>query len=375
MKRLKNLTPFIVMDIVQKAARYDDTIHFEIGQPDLPPSPKVTEAARKAIEDGRFSYTQTEGLPALRQRIARHYKDFYDIKIEEDAVILTPGTSGAFLIVYAALLDIGDTIGFADPGYPSYKNFAYTLGIEPRFIPVFEESGYRITPEHLEDLSIDALQISNPANPTGNVYEDHHLQELAHHCRQKGIKLISDELYHGLTYETRPQSALAYDTDAIVINGFSKYFCMPGFRLGWIIVPKSLRRKLIELAQNLFIAPPTISQYAALEAFDYGYLDRVRDTFQKRRDFLYEALSPYFPMQKPKGAFYLWADISKYCDDGVRFCEDLLQKEHVALTPGLDFGKNRTQTRVRLSYTTSIEEMKRGVERIRRYLASLSAKT
>jgi len=186
--------------------------------------------------------------------------------------------------------------------------------------------------------------------------------------------LICDELYHGLTYEGEVQTALAYNPDAIVINGFSKFFCMPGFRLGWIVAPKKLRKTLVELAQNLFISPPTISQYAALEAFDYDYLDQVRRTYQERRDYLYKALRPYFGIEKPQGAFYLWADISRYSDDSVRFCEELLEKEHVALTPGIDFGHNGTNRFVRFSYTLDVPKMQEGVERIERYLASLAAK-
>ncbi len=374
MERLKNLTPFIVMDIVQKASKFDDAIHFEIGQPDLAPSPKVIKAAQKALEEQRFFYTQTEGLDSLRQKIALHYKKFYGVLVESEAVILTPGTSGAFLIVYAALLDICDSIGLSDPGYPSYKNFAYTLGIKPTFIPVFEESNYCITPHHLKNLSIKALQISNPANPTGNIYSDELLKELTAFCQQRGITIISDELYSGLTYETTPKTILAFDEEAIVINGFSKFFCMPGFRLGWIIAPKWIRRRLIELAQNLFIAPPTLSQYAALEAFDYNYLEQVRQSFWKRRDYLYEALSPYFKIIKPQGAFYLWADISNYASDGVAFCEELLQKEHIAVTPGIDFGTNNTRHFVRFAYTSSLSKMQEGVYRLRRYLASLAAK-
>jgi len=369
MKRLKDLTPFIVMDIVKEAAKYGDTIHFEIGQPDLLPSPKVKEALLKAAQENRFSYTQTEGLEILREKIAAHYKKVYDIEINPKNILLTPGTSGAFLVVYSLALDYGEKIGFADPGYPSYKNFAYVLDIEPVFIDVFKDSNYCITKEHLKNLKIDALQISNPSNPIGNIYSNENLKELIDYCEKEGIAFISDELYHGLTFEKKPQSALKFSENVFVINGFSKFFCMPGFRLGWIIVPNKFLKKAVEIAQNLFISSPTLSQYAAIKAFDYEYLENVNKTYKKRRDFLYDNLKEIFEIPvKPEGAFYIWADTSKYSSDSFYFCKEILEKTHVALTPGIDFGKNETKKYVRFSYTNSIKNMREGVERIKDFL-------
>ncbi|BCD62462.1 aspartate aminotransferase [Nitratiruptor sp. YY08-26] len=369
MQRVKNLTPFMVMAIAKEASKYKDAIHFEIGEPDLPPPPGVVEAAKCALDNYRFSYTISEGLPALRQKIADFYKKRYNILINPENILITPGTSGAFMLAYALTLDFGNSLAFSDPGYPSYKNFAYILGIEPRFIPVDSTTSYCITPEHLHKNRPHALQISNPANPTGNIYEIDLLQDLCTYCLHKNITLISDELYHGLIYDVNTTTALAFNEEAIIINGFSKYFCMPGMRIGWIIVPSKLRKKAIEIAQNIFIAAPTLSQYAALEAFDEEYLASVTLTYRKRRDYLYQELSKLFYIpHKPQGAFYIWADISKYSDNALHFANHLLQKTHVAVTPGVDFGFHNTDKFVRFAYTKSIEHMEQGVKRLKSLL-------
>ena len=364
----------MVMEIVKKSTQYPDAIHFEVGEPDLLPPPKVKAALLQAIENDRFGYTPSDGLPQLKEAIANHYKVQYGINVESERIIITPGSSGAFLLAYALVLDVGQTIAMSDPGYPSYKNFAYTLGIEPKFIPVTASTNYCIEPEMIQN--IDALQISNPANPTGNLYPNKLLQALCEKCQKEGVVLISDELYHGLTYEEAPQTALAYWDDAFVIGGFSKSFCMPGFRLGWIIVPKRYVQKATQLVQNIFLAPATLSQYAALAAFEYDYLEYVQQTFQARRDFLYHGLKKFFDIpSKPQGAFYIWADVSRWGKDGLTFATELLEKEHVAVTPGIDFGTNNTKNYVRFAYTQEIEKMQEGLKRIERYLASSSAKT
>jgi len=374
MERLSRLTPFYVMQILKEASSYPDAIHFEVGEPDLPPPPGVKRALAEAVERERFGYTPSDGLAQLKEKIAAHYHRTYGLEVEPERILVTPGSSGAFLMAYALVCDFGARLGMSDPGYPSYKNFAYILGIEPHFIDVTAKSDYCITPDRIQN--IDALQISNPANPTGNIYPDDLLASIAKRCDEKGVWLISDELYHGLVYERHPQSALAFSERAIVIGGFSKYFCMPGLRLGWIVLPKELVHKAQMIAQNIFIAPPTLSQYAALEAFDYPYLDGVRATYQKRRDYLYEALSDLFDIPaKPAGAFYIWADVSRYSDDSTAFAKELLQKIHVAVTPGIDFGRHGTRRFVRFAYTRHIDHMAEGVRRLRDYLASRSAKT
>ncbi len=369
--RLNNLTPFYVMQILKDASKYEDAIHFEVGQPDLAPSPKVIAAAKEAIERGHFGYTPAEGLEELRCTIAKHYEYRYDLSIDQERIVVTPGSSGAFMLAYALTLDVGDKLALADPGYPSYKNFAYMLGIEPIFIPVEADTNCCITPEHLHNQKINALQISSPANPTGSIYPKELLQELAEYCGKNGITLISDELYSGLIYDGTFTSALQINDEAILIDGFSKSFCMPGFRLGWVVLPPQLVKKARELAQNIFLAPPTISQYAALEAFDYPYLEHVRQTFQKRRDTLYDLLTPLFDLgPKPQGAFYIWADVRKY-GKSTELAKIFLEKAHVAVTPGIDFSQRLGEDFLRFAYTIDEEKMREGVARIASLLGQI----
>jgi len=367
--RTDKLQPFRVMDVVRKAQQYDDTIHFEIGQPDLPPSPRVIAALHEAVDAHRFAYTETLGLLSLREKISDYYRRTYGIDVDPGRILIVPGTSTAFLIAYLLTLEQGGVLGLADPSYPCYKNFAHMVDVDPLFLPIGPEDGYQLTPSHLRGHAMDVLHISSPSNPTGTVYARDNLQALVDYCEAEGITLISDELYHGLVYGAPAASALEFSDKAIVINGFSKYFTMPGLRIGWMILPESLVRPAEIIAQNLYISAPTLSQYAALEAFDDEHLSRVRETFRRRRDYLYEALSPLFPIDAPPdGAFYLWCDISAWSDDGVAFAEELLEACHVAATPGIDFGSHGTRGYLRFAYTREIAHMREGVERLKMYL-------
>lgn len=363
------MSSFIVMDIVKEAEKFEDCIHFEIGQPDLPPSPKVKKSLHVSIDANQFSYTQSHGLIALREKIVAHYAKTYNVEIEKEQIFLTPGTSGAFLIAYALSLKHGATLGLSDPSYPCYKNFAYLLDINPCFIPIGKEDDFELHVKDLVPHSLDALQISSPSNPTGNIYKSETLKSLIEYCEAENIAFISDELYHGLTYEKSADTALQYGKNVFVINGFSKYYCMPGIRLGWIIVPKNAIRHAEIVAQNLFISAPTLSQYGALEAFDEEYLATITETFKQRRDFLYSELSTLFEIDaKPEGAFYLWANISNYSDDSFAFAQELLASIHVATTPGIDFGVHGTNHYIRFAYTRSIEHMQEGITRLKQYL-------
>jgi aspartate/methionine/tyrosine aminotransferase len=264
---------------------------------------------------------------------------------------------------------VGQRLGLSDPSSPCYKNFAHRLANEAVFMDVENSSEYKLRVESLKEYNFDVLQISSPANPPGNVYKSNELKELIEYAKSKGITFISDELYHGLVYEDDYTTALKYDDEAIVINGFSKYYCLPGARLGWIVVPKRKVREAEIVAQNLFISAPTISQFGAMEAFDDEYLDKVKETFRKRRDFLYEELKSIFNIEfKPNGAFYIWADVSKYSNDSFLFAKELLNECHVGITPGVDFGKNNTHKYLRFAYTREISHLKEGVSRIREYL-------
>jgi len=372
MRRYQKLSSFIVMDIVREAQKYDDCIHYEIGQPDTNPSPRVKATSIQAIQNSNFAYTSSKGLEELRLKISAHYKRVYNVDIDIERIIITPGTSTAFMMAYELLLDSGEKIGIGDPSYPCYKNFAYMASCEPIFIKSGKESDYIITPDSLQDVDIDTLHISSPSNPTGRVYRADELEELIEYCKSKDISFISDELYHGLVYDIDAPTALEFDENAIVINGFSKYFCMPGFRIGWIVVPPHLSRSAEIIAQNLYISAPTISQYAAIEAFDYDYLDSVRETFKARRDYLYSELSKIFEIDtKPEGAFYLWCDISKYSNSSVEFANLLLNELHIATTPGIDFGTNNTDKYLRFAYTRDLKHLKEGVERLKRFLSPM----
>ncbi|RUM29124.1 MAG: pyridoxal phosphate-dependent aminotransferase [Aquifex sp.] len=371
--RADKLSPFIVMDILSEAQKYDDVIHMEIGEPDLLPSPQVMENLEKAVKERKFFYTPALGLIELREKIAEFYYKKYGVEVSPERIAITPGTSGAFLVAYAITLNAGDRIILPDPSYPCYKNFAHILDIEPVFVNVDKSTNYEVRKEMIEEIKAKALHISSPQNPTGTLYSGKTLKELAQYCEDKGIFLISDEIYHGLVYEGKEHTALEFSDKAIVINGFSKYFCMPGFRIGWIILPSELIRKAEIVIQNIFISAPTLSQYAALGAFDYEYLERVRKTFEERRNFLYSSLKNLFTIDaKPDGAFYIWANVSKYSKDSYKFAMEVLKKAKVAITPGIDFGKNKTREYVRFAYTRSIEDLEEGIERIKKFLEEIS---
>lgn len=367
--RHERVTPFYVMDIAKEAAQYEDAIHFEIGQPDLPPSLNVTKTVKTAVDDGHFGYTDSRGLEELRVKIASHYKEQYDVVVSADQVFITPGTSGAFMVAYLLALDSKGRLALSDPSYPCYKNFAYLLALQPEFIPVSQESDFKITPEALSNVKADVLQISSPSNPVGNLYTEEELRGLCEYCTSKSITLISDELYHGLVYDGQAHTALEFSDEAIVINGFSKYYCMPGMRVGWMIVPSKWIDTAEAIVQNLFISAPTLSQYGALEAFDEAYLEKVQTIFKQRRDYLYGELKTLFDIPvKPEGAFYIWVDISRYSNDSFTFARELLEKAHIAVTPGFDFGTNETNRFIRFAYARDMEHLREGVRRLKAYL-------
>ena len=372
MDRMSNISPFIVMDIVREASKREDIIHFEVGQPDMPPSKNVISAFQKASFDNKFQYTDSTGIVELKIKISEFYKQKYNLNIASERIIITSGTSAAFLTTYSLLLNMGESIALADPTYPCYRNFSHLLYINPLMINVDKSTNYQLTVSQINKGidAIKAVQISSPSNPTGSIYGKDSLKSLINFCVTNGTYFISDEIYHGLVYDNEMEhSALEFSDDAFVINGFSKYFCMPGIRLGWVIVPEKFIRDAEKLIQNIYICPPTLSQYAALEAFDYEYLDKIRTEYQCRRDFLYSELSKLFNVDvKPKGAFYIWADISRFSSDCYDFTMKLLDEAGVAVTPGIDFGRNNTVNYIRFAYTRNIEHMKDGINRIKQFL-------
>ena len=355
------MKPFIVMDIVKKAREIEDVIHLQVGEPDIMPSKNVEKAAIKAINDQKFSYTQSSGLDSLKSKIVKHYKIAYNVDINSQNIIITTGTSTAFIMAFY----FAKIIATPTPSYPCYQNFAKLEGKE--FVKIKTEfPDYRLDLNSLKSVNFDTLMISSPNNPTGTVFDNKNLKEIANYCKENDKLLISDELYHGLVYDKEYTTALKYNKDAIVINGFSKYFCMPGFRIGWIIVPDNLVREAEIVAQNILISAPTISQYAALEAFDYKHLDYIASEFKKRREYLYNELKDIFNIAKPDGAFYLWCDISKYSNNSLEFANELLENAKVAVTPGVDFGEEPNF--IRIAYVKNIDELKEGVKRVKEFL-------
>ena len=374
------IQPFHVMALLARARELEaagrSIIHMEIGEPDFVTPQPVIDAGIRALQDGRTHYTPATGLWALREKIAGFYQTRYGITIEPERVVVTPGASAALQLVLAVLVNGGERVLLADPGYPCNRNFVHLLNGEPVAVPVDAASGYQPVPQQVSEYWTDqtrALLVASPSNPTGTLLDDHTLREYHAITGKNGGSLIVDEIYHGLTYDGPAQTALAVSDDIFVINSFSKYFGMTGWRLGWLIAPREVIPDIDKLAQNLFLAAPTLSQYAALKAFDdevIAILDVRRDEFRQRRDYLLPALRDIgfeIPVS-PAGAFYLYAGCSRFTDDSYGFAEHLLEESGVAITPGIDFGRNHPESHVRFAYTTSLENLQEGVRRLARKL-------
>ena len=374
--RMQLIQPFHVMALLARARELEaagrSVIHMEIGEPDFVTPQPLIDAGIKALQDGHTHYTPATGLWALREKIAGFYRTRYGVSIEPERVVVTPGASSALQLVLAALVDSGDTVLLSDPGYPCNRNFVHLLNGEPVAIPVGAANGYQPLPQQVSDswtAQARALLIASPSNPTGTLLDEQTLREYHAITDQKGGSLIVDEIYHGLTYDGPASTALAVSDDIFVINSFSKYFGMTGWRLGWLVAPREVVANIDKLAQNLFLAAPTPAQYAALRAFDEDVLeilDERRDEFRARRDYLLPALRDIgfdIPVN-PSGAFYLYANCSRFTDDSFAFTSRLLEEAGVAITPGIDFGTNRPEHHVRFAYTTSLENLQEGVQRL-----------
>ena len=378
--RVEKVTPFYVMELLEKAKELErkgeHIVHMEVGEPDFATPAAVKEAALEAIRDNRSFYTHSLGIPELRETIAEHYKKSDGVCISPERIIITNGTSGAFLLLSAILLDSERALGISDPGYPCYKNFALVVGAEIVPIPINEETFFEVTADHLRALTSlpQVLLVSTPTNPTGIIYRHETVRNLYEYLTEQERVLIVDELYNGLYYKERPKTALTISDNIIVINGFSKTHAMTGWRLGWMVVPEELVRPVQKVAQNVFISPPSISQYAALKAFHVEEdLEGMRKTYQARRDFMIPALKEIgfsIPVE-PEGAFYIYADISRWGIDSMEFVERALMEAKVALTPGYDFGSYKAGSHVRFSYANSLDMLKLGCERLDVWLKSL----
>ncbi len=369
-----SVPPFIVMDVLraanERAAAGEDVLHLEVGQPSTPAPGPVIEAAKRALEADRIGYTDAHGLPALRARIARHYTEFYDVDLDPRRIMVTPGSSGGFLLGFLAAFEIGDRVALAAPGYPAYRNILAALGIEPLLLPTEAAERFQPTPARLESLEgrIDGLIVASPSNPTGTMLGRAELGALVDYCRERGIRLISDEIYHGIAFGERAVSALEFTDDAIVINSFSKYFSMTGWRLGWMVLPEDLRRPVECLGQNFFVSAPTLSQHAGIAAFDCrAELDSYVAAYARNRALLLEELprAGFDRLAPADGAFYLYADVTHLTNDSEAFCRRMLAETGVAVTPGVDFDPERGNRFLRFSFAGAEADMAAAARRLR----------
>ncbi|WP_438971606.1 pyridoxal phosphate-dependent aminotransferase [Methylophaga sp.] len=380
-KRAADISPFHVMDILAQAkllqSQGNDIIHMEVGEPDFETPEPVIEAGVKAIKAGKTHYTPALGLPELREAIANWYQTQYQVTISPERVVVTPGASGALLLVMGALLEQGKKVLLADPGYPCNRHFARFVEGGVNAVPVTSDSRYQLTANHVEqywDKQTSMALVASPSNPTGTVLKKSELSALSDSVKKQKGTLVVDEIYHGLTYDGfQAPTALSVSDEAFVINSFSKFFGMTGWRLGWLVVPEGYTEIMDRLAQNLFLAAPTMSQYAALAAFQNDtleILEQRRQTFEARRNVLFPTLKQLgFKLPViPQGAFYLYADCSSMLNeaipDSMALSRFLLKEAGVAITPGLDFGRFDAEKHCRFAYTTSEERLLEAVDRI-----------
>ncbi|WP_369349326.1 pyridoxal phosphate-dependent aminotransferase [Stenotrophomonas sp. JAG2] len=375
-RRSQEIEPFHVMSLLARAQALEqaghDVIHLEIGEPDFTTAAPIVRAGQAALAAGHTRYTAARGLPALREAIAGFYRDRYQVQIDPERILVTPGGSGALLLASSLLVDPGKHWLLADPGYPCNRHFLRLVEGAAQLVPVGPETAYQLTPDLVARQwnadTVGAL-VASPANPTGTVLSAAQLAALSQSLKARGGHLVVDEIYHGLTYGMDAASVLQVDDEAFVLNSFSKYYGMTGWRLGWLVAPPQAVRELEKLAQNLYISASSIAQHAALACFEpesIAIFEQRRAAFRERRDYLLPALRALgFRIEvEPEGAFYLYADVSAFTDDAQAFCAHFLETEHVAFTPGLDFGHHRANEHVRLAYTQEVPRLEEAVRRI-----------
>jgi len=373
-QRTREITPFIVMDVLEKAHSMEregiDVVHLEVGEPDFDTPSCIKEAAIRALEDGHTHYTHSLGLVELREAICRHYKQRYGVVVEPDQVVVTSGTSPAMFMLFAALLEPGDGVIVSDPHYACYPNFVRFVGGEPVTIPVYEDDGFQYRPEMIAakiDSKTKAIFVNSPSNPTGNLLSPERMEAIS----SLSPYIISDEIYHGLVYEGEEHSILEYTDRAFVLNGFSKTYAMTGWRLGYMIAPKPFIRAIQKVQQNFFISANAITQWAGIAALEEAGEDvaRMRSVYDERRKFMIRRLKEmgFGITVEPTGAFYVLANAKGFLKDSYRLAFDILEKAHVGVTPGIDFGAN-AEGYLRFSYANAIESIAEGMDRIERYL-------
>jgi aspartate/methionine/tyrosine aminotransferase len=379
--RSAEIEPFRVVEVLARAtalaAGGADIVHMAAGEPDFPTAAPIIEAGRAALARGATHYSQPAGIPALREALSQYYADTYGLDIAPTRILITPGASGALLLIAALLVNPGDGMLMTDPGYPCNRHFMRLVEGRGQLVRVDARTNYQLSAElvaaHWQDNTIGAM-VASPANPTGTALSREQLAALAAQVRSRNGYLLVDEIYHGLVYDGTAPSVLEVDPDAFVINSFSKYFGMTGWRLGWLVAPEAAAVEMEKLAQNLFISMSTMAQYAALAGFEPAtreILEQRRDIFRQRRDFLLPAVQElgFSVPCTPQGAFYIYADASRFTNDSQRFCLELLEEHGIALTPGVDFGHHRANEHLRFSYTTGMDRLELAVERLARVLA------
>lgn len=379
-RRMSDIQPFHVMALLARARELEaqgrSIIHMEIGEPDFPSPQPVIAAGIRALQQGNIHYTPALGLPQLREAIAASYLKRYGIRISPARIIVTPGASGALLLALGILINPGEKVLMSDPGYPCNRHFVRLIESLPIGIGTDAATGYQLTPELIAkhwDAKTAAVMIASPANPTGTLVGQENLRAIVEKVQALGGRLIADEIYHGLVYQGEAATALSVSDEVFVINSFSKYFGMTGWRLGWLVAPETYVREADKLAQNIFLAASTPAQYAALAAFQpetIAILEQRRVEFQRRRDYLLPAVRNLgfdVPIN-PQGAFYLYADCSHFTKNSEAFSREVLEHAGVAITPGVDFGNYEAKRHVRFAYTTSLENLREGVRRLEAFL-------
>ena len=377
--RRSAVAAFLALDVLGAAGVLEregrDIVHLELGEPGAPAPRLVVEAARAALELGRIGYTEALGRPSLRARIAAHYQETHGVAVDPSRVVVTTGSSAGFILAFLALFDVGARVAVAAPGYPAYLNIFHALGLQSVSLETGPQNGYVVTAQMIEEAHartpLQGVLLMSPSNPSGVMMSDAELKAVCETCDRLGIRFISDEIYHGLTYERPATTALAYSPNVVVVNSFSKYFCMTGWRIGWLVLPENMVRPVERLQQSLSISVPYLSQIGAEAAFDaVEELEQVKAGYARNRALLLQELPGMGlgDFQPVDGAFYVYLDISRFTNDSADFCRRLLHEAGVAATPGLDFDRARGHHTMRLSFAGSESAVREGVARIGRWL-------
>ena len=370
------IDPFIVIDIMERAQSVEQkgqsVLHIEVWQPGTSAPKEAKEFLKYSMEDNPMGYTVALGLPDLRKKIAGLYSDWYGLDIDWNRIIITSGSSAGFILAFTALFEQADKVGLANPGYPSYRQILKSLSLETVDIQTKLQNRFQPVPEDITNNNLNGILVASPANPTGSMLDKQSLENLINTANENNVSFISDEIYHGIQYENNPTSALEITDNCYVINSFSKYFSMTGWRIGWMVVPDDHVRQVERLSQNLFVCPPHASQVTALASLDANEeLQSNVEVYKKNREILLEEL-PKAGLKKfspPDGAFYIYVDISEYSNDSLAFCKKVLDEANVAITPGIDFDQKRGNSTIRFSYARSTKDIIEGAKRIKDFMS------